>query len=372
MDHIPDQKVAVWNSGKNASPDGGMSTGDRSALLGLPQGCTLGPRTQVAVQFSVVIPTFNRSRLVQRAIESVLGQTVQAKQIIVVDDGSTDDTAEVCRKYAGSIEYVRQPNSGVSAARNHGIRLARHPWTAFLDSDDYWTPTHLERIAAAIDGTSGQARFYFNDMRIPGGTKEDTLWTKIGFQFSSPFLLTPDGTVWLLWEREPCSVQCTVFNTDTLKLSGGFDPRFRVTEDRELFCRLGICGTICAVNTVGCVQTDDDSPNHRLGGIVHTRGESYWEHECLLWMDVLSRFPRLGRSYRRAVLANVAVANWRLARLHMRSGRMTRCASSMLQSAMAKPGFMLQLLRLRQGLWLGEQPLPTVPAELTASDDEEC
>lgn len=318
-------------------------------------------------QFTVVIPTFNRSRLVQRAIESALGQTLRASQIIVVDDGSTDDTREVCRKYGNAIEYVRQPNSGVSTARNNGIRRVRQPWTAFLDSDDYWTPTHLERIAAAIDGTSGQARFYFSDMRIPGGTKDNTLWTKIGFQFASPFLLTPDGTAWLLSDREPCSVQTTVFNTETLKLSGGFDPRFRVTEDRELFYRLGIGSAICAVNTVGCVQTDDDNPNNRLGGIVNTYGTSYWEHESLLWTEVLSRFPRLGTSHRQAVLTSVAVTHWRLARLHMRSGRMIRCARSILQSAIAKPAFMLQVLH-------GGASSIFVPvlAELTASDNLEC
>jgi glycosyltransferase involved in cell wall biosynthesis len=263
----------------------------------------------------------------------------------VVDDGSTDDTREVCRKYANAIEYVHQPNSGVSTARNNGIRLACHPWTAFLDSDDYWTPTHLERIASAIDGTSGEARFYFTDMRIPGGSNDDTLWTTIGFHFSSPFLLTPDGTAWLLSGREPCSVQCTVFSTETLKLSGGFNPRFRVTEDRELFCRLGIRGAICAVNTVGCVQTADDSPNLRLGGIVNTRGASYWEHECLLWTELLARFSNLKPADKRGLRYSLAVAYWRLSRLHWHSWRIIRSARDLLYSARAQPAFLLWLLR---------------------------
>ncbi len=336
MDYITNQKAVDQNPGANASPDDGDPLANSRAL---------DLQTHGSVRFSVVIPTFNRSRLVQRAIESVLGQTVRASQIIVVDDGSSDDTAEVCSKYGDVIEYVRQPNSGVSAARNNGIRLARHPWTAFLDSDDYWTPTHLERVAAAIGGTSGQARFYFSDMRMPDGTEDDTLWTMIGFQFSTPFLLTPDGTAWLLSEREPCSVQCTVFNTETLKLCGGFDPRFRVTEDRELFCRLGICGPICAVNTVGCVQTADDNPSHRLGGIVNTKKASYWEHERLLWTELLSRFPDLRPDDKRGLCYSLAVAYWRLSRLHWRSWRLRSWARDLLSSARAQPAFFLWLLR---------------------------
>jgi glycosyltransferase involved in cell wall biosynthesis len=297
------------------------------------------------VQFSVVLPTFNRGHLVKRAIESALGQTFRASQIIVVDDGSTDDTEEVSRKFGNSIEYVRQSNAGVSSARNNGIRRVRHAWTAFLDSDDYWNPTHLERVAAAIEGTAGQALFYFTDMQIPNGTRAKTLWNAIGFQFASPFLLAPDGAAWLLSEREPCSVQCTVFKTETLRLSGSFDPRFYVTEDRELFCRLGIGGAICAVNTVGGVQTADDDPSHRLGGIMNTRGPDFWEHECLLWTELLARFPDLTPDHRRELRYSLAVAYWRLSRLRWRSWRLWRALVDFLNSARAQPAFFFWLLR---------------------------
>src|SRR5438270_12888106 len=101
-----------------------------SAGRGFSQSCKAG-----MTQFTVVIPTFNRSHLVRRAIDSALQQTLRPEQIIVVDDGSTDDTESACRAYGSAIQYVRQPNAGVSSARNHGIRLARQPWTAFLDSD---------------------------------------------------------------------------------------------------------------------------------------------------------------------------------------------------------------------------------------------
>ncbi|MFO1456183.1 MAG: glycosyltransferase family 2 protein [Steroidobacteraceae bacterium] len=94
---------------------------------------------------SVVIPTYNYGRFIARAIDSALGQTATPAEVIVVDDGSTDDTDEVLARYAGRIRVLRQANRGVSAARNAGIDSASGDFVAFLDSDDLWLPTKLER-----------------------------------------------------------------------------------------------------------------------------------------------------------------------------------------------------------------------------------
>ena len=92
---------------------------------------------------SVIIPTYNRSKYVTKAIDSVLGQTYKDYEIIVVDDGSTDNTKEVLKPYTDRIKYLYQENTGVSAARNAGIRAAGGQWIAFLDSDDEWLPEKL-------------------------------------------------------------------------------------------------------------------------------------------------------------------------------------------------------------------------------------
>ena len=102
------------------------------------------------MRVSVVIPTYNSGPLVKQAVESVLAQSYPAAQIIVVDDGSTDDTRQQMRAFDGRIEYVRQPNARVAAARNHGLLRATGDAVAFLDADDYWHPEKLSRQIAVL------------------------------------------------------------------------------------------------------------------------------------------------------------------------------------------------------------------------------
>src|ERR1019366_10044964 len=93
---------------------------------------------------SVIIPTYNRSGLIARAIKSVLAAMSPGDEVLVIDDGSTDDTAAVVRSFGDAIRYIRIENSGPGAARNLGIRLAECPLVAFLDSDDEWLPDKME------------------------------------------------------------------------------------------------------------------------------------------------------------------------------------------------------------------------------------
>jgi glycosyltransferase involved in cell wall biosynthesis len=102
---------------------------------------------------STVITAYNCARYLGQAIESVLGQTSPPQQVVVVDDGSTDDCAAVARAYGDAIQYQHQPNAGSGAGRNAGARQATGDWMAFLDGDDYWEPDKLARQleAAAAD-----------------------------------------------------------------------------------------------------------------------------------------------------------------------------------------------------------------------------
>ena len=107
---------------------------------------------------SVIIPSYNRANLLKETLESVFAQTYTDYEVLVIDDGSTDNTEEVVSalladnsEWQCKVRYIKQPNVGVSAARNHGIFEARGEWIAFLDSDDLWFPEKLEKQMAFID-----------------------------------------------------------------------------------------------------------------------------------------------------------------------------------------------------------------------------
>jgi glycosyltransferase involved in cell wall biosynthesis len=104
-----------------------------------------------APRFSVIIPAYNSAATLARAVDSVLAQSYPAQEIIVVDDGSMDATPEVAARYGAKLRYIRQENAGVSAARNHGARIATGDWLAFLDADDWYYPNRLRLHAEWID-----------------------------------------------------------------------------------------------------------------------------------------------------------------------------------------------------------------------------
>src|SRR5208283_2367398 len=93
---------------------------------------------------SVVIPTYNCGRYICETVESALGQTYSPVEIIVVDDGSTDDTRERLTTYGDRVRYIYQQNTGPAVARNRGVQDAQGDWIAFLDADDLWLPYRLE------------------------------------------------------------------------------------------------------------------------------------------------------------------------------------------------------------------------------------
>lgn len=113
---------------------------------------------------SVIIPVYNCERYLAEAVESVLAQTYRPIEVIVVDDGSTDGSADIAKRFGSSVRYTLQPHSGAGAARNRGIAVARGSFLAFLDSDDLWVEDKLTRQMAAferhpdVDIVSGHVR----------------------------------------------------------------------------------------------------------------------------------------------------------------------------------------------------------------------
>jgi glycosyltransferase involved in cell wall biosynthesis len=119
------------------------------------------------MKVSTVIPAFNRRDYLPRAIESALAQTVPVDEILVVDDGSTDGSADfVQSRYGSRVRVVRQPNSGVAGARRRGIMEARGEWIAFLDSDDEWLPDRNRELLKAAELVPPDVAWIFGDLRF--------------------------------------------------------------------------------------------------------------------------------------------------------------------------------------------------------------
>lgn len=103
-----------------------------------------------SIEISVIIPVYNGDRFLAHAIESILSQTLQPSEIIVVNDGSTDRSENVLEPYSDRMQYIYQDNQGVAAARNRGLEVAIGEYIVFLDQDDYWLPTKLEEQIACF------------------------------------------------------------------------------------------------------------------------------------------------------------------------------------------------------------------------------
>jgi glycosyltransferase involved in cell wall biosynthesis len=184
----------------------------------------------MAYTVSVVIPTYNYGRFITGAIRSVLAQTRPPDEIIVVDDGSTDDTAEMVSEFRDSVKYVHQDNAGVCAARNRGVRESIGELIAFLDADDTWEPTKLEKQIGEFLGDPAIALVHCGMREFDDATgKTIRTHLKSGERGIAENLL--------LWEGTSVNVSGSVIivNREIFEEVGGFDTRIKCGEDWD-FC----------------------------------------------------------------------------------------------------------------------------------------
>ena len=178
---------------------------------------------------SVVIPTYNRLPRVKDAIDSVLKQTYRDFKLWVVDDGSTDGTGESLRVFGNKVKYISQDNSGVSAARNLGLRVSRGKYVAFLDSDDLWEPRKLEI----------QVRWMEANPQFPL-SYTDEVWIRRGIRVN-PKKRHAKYSGWIF---EKCLPLCIISPSSVLMKRalfeeiGGFDETLPVCEDYDFWLRL--------------------------------------------------------------------------------------------------------------------------------------
>ncbi len=173
---------------------------------------------------SVVIPTYNCAKYIAESIESVLAQTLPPAEILIVDDGSTDDTRAVVSTFTDSrIRYLERPHRGIAATRNAGIDVACGGYLAFLDADDRWRPAMLERQVALLEGDRSLVCSFTNFVRFVEGTGEVlpeqfTYYPELTTLPVTPsacgnaFLVEDDAFLhFIAFEEIPAYMQCMLF-----------------------------------------------------------------------------------------------------------------------------------------------------------------
>ncbi len=187
----------------------------------------------MASSVSVIIPSYNYGRFIAEAIGSALGQSLAPQEIIVVDDGSADDTAEVVAEFGDAVRYIRQENAGVCVARNSGVAESSGELIAFLDADDIWEPTKLEKQAALFE-RDGRIGLVHCGMREFDSDTGETIALHIdGMEgevadelllWERPVIIGPGGTI--------------MVSREAFEAAGGFDPRQKCGEDWDMCYRI--------------------------------------------------------------------------------------------------------------------------------------
>lgn len=186
---------------------------------------------------SVIIPSYNCATYLPEAIDSVLAQTYSNFEILVIDDGSTDQTAELLQAYSNqhdAITAIHQQNQGVAVARNHGIQQAKGEWVAFLDADDILLPDKLAAQLAVAAAHPAAGIIHSGWQRVD---------SQGNFQLNvEPWYWVPELTLegWLRWK--PVLPSAMLFQRQWLVQAGGFDRRFPPAEDTDLVLRLALMG----------------------------------------------------------------------------------------------------------------------------------
>lgn len=225
-----------------------------------------------ATTVSVIVPTYNRSAWIGATLRTVLAQTHRPHEIIVVDDGSADDTASVVAGFGSEVRYVRQDNAGVSAARNHGARIATGEFLAFVDSDDLWHPRKVEIQLLALRQTGAHWSITGCDVI---GLDDNVIAGREGFPAVFPLFhdegTSPTDFFTQYFRRDAVEAGGALFEVfagdayEPLFLGnfglpsssmvarglfeqvGGFNPAFRIAEETEFFHRIAAAAEVAIV-----------------------------------------------------------------------------------------------------------------------------
>lgn len=211
----------------------------------------------VNMDFSVIVPAYNREHYIKETLDSILSQTHPPAEIIVVDDGSTDGTASLVRRYGPSIRLIEIKNSGAAAARHIGVLASQCQYLAFCDSDDIWQPNHLEKLSILL--SNGAVQFAFSNFRHftncdkSLGTHFESdasgFWMSPGRKIAPSLFISEQPIFENVLNYQAIFQSCFAIHKDWYMQIGGYDAAFgrMVSEDLEFvlrcakFANAGVC-----------------------------------------------------------------------------------------------------------------------------------
>jgi len=266
------------------------------------------------MKVSVVIPTYNREQVITKAIDSILNQTWTNVEVIVVDDGSTDNTSHALRRYGNRISYVRIDNSGAAAARNVGVMNSTSDLVAFLDSDDTWHPDKLSRQIECINRTGARLCFCISTDDY-GLILDDLQLMDPGLPRHGMKIYNPGDCRMFRYARHPF-IQSLLVERDLLIKNGLFDSSLCVAEDTRLIYSLALQHGYSVVNSAlvqisrhrECAGLSDSME----GSLALRRYECYARVQAEIW----PRVAALDEDAAEAVRSNYLYFLSRLAEIH--------------------------------------------------------
>lgn len=282
---------------------------------------------------SVIIPAYNRFEMLVYVIRSILAQTTPVLEIVVVDDGSLDETParlssllDKLPEWKERVHCYSQANQGQSAAMNYGLSLAKGEWIAFAAHDDPWLPWKLEWQLRAIHKYGSESSLCFTDAWFMNNPfMKQTTFQFAGFKSSNPLGVIHDPARLIVADRHPVWLQTVLARADLLHRAGGLDPNLRYSEDHDLLFRAALLTPFCYVS-MPMVLIDRSPADLRHVGA----GENWHKVEFCLQMDQyryekqLSLSSGLPRNTRNIIRRNLRAIHSSWANLHLRQRNYTK------------------------------------------------
>jgi glycosyltransferase involved in cell wall biosynthesis len=289
---------------------------------------------------SVVIPTYNRAGTVPRAIESVLSQTVDDLEVIVVDDGSSDDTGKVLGEMFGDhIRYFPQVNQGASVARNKGVEEARGEWIAFLDSDDFWEKEKLEWQLKALKQFGTQCGACYTDTRFFNHPETRTMFQLVEQEYRHEGAMGINTDVMERLVRPGGSGMVVCLSSfmacaDVVRKTGGFDPRLLYSQDSEFMFRLAMLTGFCYVN-LPLVQFDRSPAEIRHVGVsAEWNRLEFWLRDSQMRLEGLLRLSEdLPEKIRYVVRERLSTVHSGWTNLYLETGQYAKAREAVSRAA---------------------------------------